>query len=126
MESGLSKEQRRHTGLLLDLLCFEWRSMHAKSPQSCPTARDPIDGNLPGSSVHGILQARILERVAISSSRGSFQPRDQIGVPLCLLYWQEGSLALAPPRKPRMEKGGPNNIEYSLMGTCFLTLRESG
>ena len=38
---------------------------------------DPIDCNLPGSSVHRILQARILEWVAISSSRGSSSPRDR-------------------------------------------------
>ena len=38
---------------------------------------DLMDSSLPGSSVHGILQARILEWVAISSSRGSSQPRDQ-------------------------------------------------
>ena len=37
----------------------------AKSLQSCPTLCDPIDGSPPGSSVHGILQARILEWVAI-------------------------------------------------------------
>ena len=42
----------------------------------CPTLCDPMDCSLPGSSVHGILQARILERVAISSSRRSSQPRD--------------------------------------------------
>ena len=36
-----------------------------------------MDCSLPGSSVHGISQARILEWAAISSSRGSFQPRDQ-------------------------------------------------
>ena len=40
----------------------------AKSLQSCPTPCDPIDGSPPGSSVHGILQARTLEWVAISSS----------------------------------------------------------
>ena len=40
----------------------------AKSLQSCPTLCDPIDGFLPGSSVPGILQARTLERVAISFS----------------------------------------------------------
>ena len=40
----------------------------AKSLQSCPTLYDPIDGSPPGSSVHGILQARTLEWVAISSS----------------------------------------------------------
>ena len=40
----------------------------AKSLQSCPTLCDPIDGSPPGSSVHGILQGRTLEWVAISSS----------------------------------------------------------
>ena len=38
---------------------------------------DPMDCSPPGSSVHGILQARILEWVAISFSRGSSRPRDQ-------------------------------------------------
>ena len=42
--------------------------------QSCPTLCDPMDCSPPGSSVHGILQARILERVAISSSRGLPDP----------------------------------------------------
>ena len=45
--------------------------------QSCPTLCDPTDCSLPGSSVHRIFQARILEQVAISYSRGSSQPRDQ-------------------------------------------------
>ena len=40
----------------------------AKSLQSCPTLCDPIDGSPPGSAVPGILQARTLEWVAISSS----------------------------------------------------------
>ena len=44
--------------------------------QSCPTLRDPMDYSQLGSSVHGILQARILEWVAISFSRGSSRPRD--------------------------------------------------
>ena len=44
--------------------------------QSCLTLCDLIDCSLPGSSVHGIFQARILEWVAISFSRGSSQPRD--------------------------------------------------
>ena len=39
--------------------------------QTCLTLFDPLDPSLPGSSVHGILQARILEWVAISFSRGS-------------------------------------------------------
>ena len=48
--------------------------------QSCPTLCDPVDYSLPGSSIHGILQARILERVAISFSRGSSQSRDRTQV----------------------------------------------
>ena len=44
--------------------------------QLCPTLCDPMDCGLPGSSVHGILQARILEWVAIPFSGGSSQPRD--------------------------------------------------
>ena len=44
--------------------------------QSCPSLCDPINRSLPGSSVHGTFQARILEWVAISFSRGSSQPRD--------------------------------------------------
>ena len=45
--------------------------------QSCLTLCDPMDSSLPGSSVHGITQARILEWVAISSSRGSSHPGNQ-------------------------------------------------
>ena len=48
--------------------------------QLCPTLCDPVDGNLLGFSVHGILQARILEWIAISFSRGSSQPRDRTQV----------------------------------------------
>ena len=44
--------------------------------QSCPTLCDPMDCSLPGSSVHGIFQAIVLEWIAISFSRGSSQPRD--------------------------------------------------
>ena len=54
--------------------------MHAKSLQSCQTLCDPIDCSPPGSSVRGILQARILEWVVISFSRGSFQLRDRTQV----------------------------------------------
>ena len=44
--------------------------------QSCQTLCDPMDCSLPGSSVHGISQARILEPFAITSFRGSSRPRD--------------------------------------------------
>ena len=51
-------------------------SSKSRSAQSCLTLSNPLDYSPPGSSVHGILQARIQEWVALPSSRGSSQPRD--------------------------------------------------
>ena len=51
--------------------------------ESCLTLRDPMDYNQPGSSVHGMPQARTLKWVAIPSSRASSQPRDRTQV-LCI------------------------------------------
>ena len=48
--------------------------------QSCPTLCDPMDCNLPGFSIHGIFQARVLECIAISFSRGSSRPRNRTWV----------------------------------------------
>ena len=48
--------------------------------QSCPTLCNLMDYSLPGSSVHGIFQAIVLEWIAISFSRGSSQPRDRTRV----------------------------------------------
>ena len=57
--------------------------------QSCPPLCDPMDCSPPGSSVHEILQARILEWVAISSSRGS----SRLGLNSCIsLHWLADSL----------------------------------
>ena len=58
-----------------DLYAENYACMHAKSLQSCDTLCDPTDCSPPGSSIRGILQARILEWVPISFSRGSSQPR---------------------------------------------------
>ena len=59
--------------------------------QSCLTLCDPMDGNLPGSTVHGIFQARILEWAAVSFSRGSSQPRDRTWISCiadrCFTFW---------------------------------------
>ena len=64
------------------------------------TVCDSMDCSLPGSSVHGILQARILEWVAISYSRGSSQPRNQAGGSPAL---QADSLPAELPVKPRLK-----------------------
>ena len=56
-------------------ICPEGK-VKVKVIQSCLTLCDPVDCSLPGSSVHGIPQARILEWVAIPFCRGSSQSRD--------------------------------------------------
>ena len=60
--------------------------------QSCLTLCDLMDSSQPTSSVHGILQARILEWVAVPTSRGSSQPRHRHL--LIFLHWRPGSLPL--------------------------------
>ena len=69
--------EARKTNLVSDLdqVKSKWQSF-----QSCPTLCDPMDCSPPGSSVHGVLQARIVGWVAISFSRGSSWPRDQTWV----------------------------------------------
>ena len=73
-----------------------------KVVRSCPTLRDPMDGSPLGSSVHGILQARILEWVAISFSK-RIEPR-----PPAL---QADSLPSEPPGKPFGEATDQNYVE---------------
>ena len=72
----------------------------AKLLQLRPTLCDPMDSNPPGSPVHGVLQARILERVATPSSRGVFLTQGSRPPPLCRLHLQAGSLPLASLGKP--------------------------
>ena len=85
-----------HLSLILSLLIFYFNfsclCLLAKSLQSCPTLWDLMDCSPPGSSVHGILQARILEWVSMFSSRGISLTKGLNLYLLCLLYWQVGSL----------------------------------
>ena len=57
--------------------------------QSCPTRCNPMDCRLPGSSVHGTSQAKILEWVAVTFSRGSSEPRDltHVSCVSCIGRW---------------------------------------
>ena len=70
-----------------DLTSIKWSEV----AQSCLTLCDPVDCNLPGSSVQGILQARTLEWAAISFFRGSSWPRDRTRVSgiagRCFILW---------------------------------------
>ena len=95
--------------------------VRAQPLQSCPTFCDPLDCSLPASSVHGILQAGILEWVVMPSFRGSSQPRAQtrnsyiscLGGWVLYNYRNLGSLAVCTchlklpicPRKGDFERG---------------------
>ena len=63
-------------------LVVQWIRILSRLAQSCPTHCNPMDCSLPGSSVHGIFQAIVLEWIVISFSRGSSQPRDWTQVSL--------------------------------------------
>ena len=82
--------------------------------QSCLTLCDPMDGSPPGCSVHGILQTRILEWVAMPSSRGSSQTRDQTQVSCTadgfFTIWATSDptlIFLRLPKKIHMGKSNP-------------------
>ena len=66
--------------LYLSLSLMRKVQVKSEVAQSCLTLCDPMDCSPPGSCVHEILQARILEWVAFPFSKGSSQPRDQIQV----------------------------------------------
>ena len=77
--------------------------------QSCPALCDSVDCSPPGSSVHGILQARILEWVAISFSKRSFLPRDQTVSPALA----GGLFTTVPPGKPWQTWTTPESLELT-------------
>ena len=70
----------RKLWLIVSGFCFSDFSLESEFAQFYPTLCDPVDCSPPGSSIHRILQARVLEWVASSFSRGSSQPRDQTQV----------------------------------------------
>ena len=104
--SGRGRGERPEEGLKLAMKCPSPDSMpfpftahwpkqvlcrHAKLLQLCLTLCDPMDYSPPGSSVHGILQARRLEWGAISFSRGSSQPREMQMGSLLFLFAKSGN-----------------------------------
>ena len=100
----------------------------ATSVQSCQTLCDPMDCSPPGSLVHGTLQARILEWVAMPSSRRSFQLRDQAPVS-CLLHWQADSSPPCPPTSGTTQSLSAmltHSTEHSVLQGPRLLLSEFG
>ena len=83
------------------------RPPESEVAQSCPTLCDPMDCSPPGSSVHGIHQARILEWIAISFSRGSSQPRDRTQVShivgRCFNLWASRKTLRPPELTPKKD-----------------------
>ena len=94
--------------------------MCAQSFQLYPTFCDPVDCSLPGSSVHGISQARVLEWVTMPSSRGSSPPRGQTQVSYASCIGRWVFLTLAPPGTPHIGFGWALNpmTVVLLRGPC--------
>ena len=80
--------------------------------QSCLTPCDPMDSSLPGSHVHGISQARILQWITTSSSKGSSQPRDQTWIS-CI--GRRLLISLVPPGEPQYNVISHNSSYYLKM-----------
>ena len=81
------------------MTCYHDVCVHTKSLESCLTLCDPNDGSLLDSSVRGIIQARILEWVAMPFWR-IFPTQGLNPCLLHLLHWQVSSLPLEAPGKP--------------------------
>ena len=94
-----------------------WGGMgvRAKSLQSCPALCNPMDCSPPGSSVHGISQARLLQWVAMPSSRESSPSRDQTCVS-CGSCIAGGFFTAGPPGKPMWSGGGLNVSNQAAIG----------
>ena len=84
------------------------------------TLWDQVNCSSLGSSVHGFCQARILERVAISSCRGSSRPKDRTLHLLRLLHWQAGALLLNHPGSPPLSQA--HGISFCLLACGILLL----
>ena len=83
----------------------KWWWVCAESLQSCLILCDPMNYSPPGSSIHGVLEARILEWAAIPSSRGSSQPRDRTWVSYVSCIGRQLFFSpLVPPTKPYLKK----------------------
>ena len=95
--------------------------------QSCPTLCDPMDCSLPGSFLHRILQARILEWVAISFSRGSSWPRDWTGVSRiagrCFNLWATRE---AQSEVTQLCPTLCDSVDYSLSGSSVHGIFQAG
>ena len=77
--------------------------VRAQSPQSCSTLCDAMDCSPPGSSIHGILQARTMEWVAMPSCRGASRCRGHTSGVSCVFRIAGGLFITELPEKPHLE-----------------------
>ena len=101
---------------------YQMRSQHvyvSLVAQSCPTPCSAMDCSLPGSSVHGILQARILEWVTMPSSGESSVSRDQTHVS----GFAGGFFTTEPPEKPI---AGHVSCQHKIISVCELLCQPQG
>ena len=92
--------------------------LRAQSLQSYPTLCDPMDCSPPGASLHGVLQARMLEWVAMPSSRGSSPPRDRTHI-ACAPCIAGGFFMPEPPGKCNWCLRPPSEYLYFYVWICF-------
>ena len=95
------------------------RKSESEVARSCPTLWDPMDCNPPGSSIHGIFQARVLEWGAIAFSRGSSQPRDRSRVSRIT-----GRHFTVWATREVCTKGGNKNL-WHIVYTCHIFIHSS-
>ena len=96
--------------------------------QSCPTLRDPMNCSLPGSSVHGISQVRILQWIAISCSRGSSPPRDWTWLFCFALFELPGNpidINIRAQTITFLDENTWENIHDVRLGTSFLGRKQN-
>ena len=106
---GYNRVHPTHFSFLpIPFLCLAW--LHAQSRLVCQILCSPMDCSLPGSSVHGTFQVRILEWVAMPSSRGSSQPSDWTHVSgiaggffIHWATWEGLTMSLTPNKCPTLQ-----------------------
>ena len=93
----------------------------------CQLLCDPMHCSRPGSSIHGIFEARILEWVAISCSRGSFRPRDQTHVSCisCItgIFFTAWAIREAPDAQKKKKKKKSTHFHPSILGKFVRLLK---
>ena len=102
---------------------FSWKyivNVKGLKVKSCPTLCDPVDCSLPGSPLHGIFQAIVLEWIAISFSRGSSRPGDRTRVS-CIVdrrFTVWATRAVQAIREALIRETNLDGISFLLIGTC--------